>query len=90
VSLGLANRVVDDANLQTEALALARQLAAQPPQAIQSTKRALNLHVKRAIAGVLDYALTEEYISFDQPEHQAIVNGFVERSAKGKPVESRL
>ncbi|MDV7136540.1 enoyl-CoA hydratase [Williamsia sp. 1138] len=89
VSLGLANRLVDDADLQTEALALAKQLAAQPPQAIQSTKRALNLHIKRAIAGVLDYALTEEYVSFDQPEHQAIVNKFVERSNNAAPAASR-
>lgn len=85
VELGLANRVVDDADLQAEALALAQQLAAQPPQAIQSTKRALNLHIKRAIAGVLEYALTEEYVSFDMPEHQAIVNKFVERRDSKQP-----
>jgi enoyl-CoA hydratase len=80
VTLGLANRVVPDAELLTEALALADTLAAQPPQAVQSTKRALNMHVKRAIAGVLEYALSEEFISFDTPEHQALVREFVRRS----------
>jgi enoyl-CoA hydratase len=81
VAIGLANRVVADDELLDEALALADKLAAQPPQAIQSTKRALNMHMKRAVAGVLEYALSEEYASFDTPEHQALIKTFLERSA---------
>jgi enoyl-CoA hydratase len=80
VALGLANRVVPHDDLLPEALKLAQKLAAQPPQAVQSTKRALNMHMKRAIAGVLEYALSEEYASFDTPEHQALVRAFLERS----------
>jgi enoyl-CoA hydratase len=80
VALGLANRVVPDADLLDEAVAVAEKLAAQPPQAVQSTKRALNMHMKRAIAGVLEYALAEEFASFDTPEHQELVRGFLERS----------
>src|SRR5690606_6341383 len=80
VEIGLANRVVPDAELMTDALALADKLAAQPPQAVQSTKRALNMHMKRAIAGVLEYALQEEFASFDTPEHQDIVKAFLARS----------
>ncbi|WP_109526602.1 MULTISPECIES: enoyl-CoA hydratase/isomerase family protein [Nocardia] len=83
VALGLANRVVPDAELLDEAIALATKFAAQPPQAIQSTKRTLNLHVKRAIAGVLEYALAEEFQSFDTPEHQAIVDRFLSKSGAG-------
>lgn len=82
VELGLANRVVADSELLDEAIALATKLAAQPPQAVQSTKRALNMHIKRAIAGVLEYALSEEFHSFDTPEHRAVVNGFIERANK--------
>ncbi|KJE22519.1 enoyl-CoA hydratase/carnithine racemase [Frankia torreyi] len=90
VSLGLANRVVPDAELLDEALKVADKLAAQPPQAVQSTKRALNMHIKRAVAGVLEYALGEEFASFDTPEHQALVRSFLERSkaraaAAGRP-----
>jgi len=59
---------------------LTEPLSAAPPQAVQSTKRALNMHMKRAVAGVLEFALASEYQSFDTPEHRAIVNGFVERS----------
>jgi enoyl-CoA hydratase len=80
VALGLANRVVPDAELLDQALAVAGKLAAAPPQAVQSTKRALNMHLKRAIAGVLEYALAEEFASFDTPEHQDLVRGFLERS----------
>lgn len=80
VALGLANRVVPDAELLEQAVTLATKFAAQPPQAIQSTKRVLNLHVKRAITGILEYALAEEFQSFDTPEHQAIVDKFLSKS----------
>jgi enoyl-CoA hydratase len=80
VAIGLANRAVPDGEVLDAAIALAEKLAAAPPQAVQSTKRALNMHMKRAIAGVLEFALASEYQSFDTPEHQAIVRGFVERS----------
>lgn len=80
VELGLANRVVSDEDLLTEALELAQSIAASPPQAVQSTKKALNMHMKRAIAGVMEYALLEEFVSFDTPEHQEIVTKFLERS----------
>ncbi|WP_367278762.1 enoyl-CoA hydratase/isomerase family protein, partial [Pseudonocardia sp.] len=80
VALGLANRAVPDAELLDQAIALAEKLAAQPPHAVQSTKRALNMHIKRAVAGVLEYALAEEFSSFDTPEHRDLVNRFLERS----------
>jgi enoyl-CoA hydratase len=81
VAFGLANRVVPAAALMDEAMALAGRLAAQPPQAVQSTKRALNLHLKRAISGVLEYALAEEAASFDTPEHRAVVARMLSRPA---------
>ena len=80
VAYGLANRVVPAGSLMTEAMALAARLAGQPPQAVQSTKRALNMHLKRAISGVLEYALAEEYLSFDTPENRAVVARMLERS----------
>lgn len=80
VEIGLANRVVADAEVLDEAVALAEAIAKQPPHAVQTTKRALNIHMKRAISGVIEYALTEEYASFDTPEHRDIVNTFLLRS----------
>jgi enoyl-CoA hydratase len=81
VELGLANRVVPAADLMEEAVALAERLARQPQQALRSTKQALNLHLTRAISGVLEFALAEEFKSFDEPEHVALVQGFIDRAA---------
>lgn len=84
VALGLANRVVPDDRLVEDAMAMAQRLAALPPQAVQSTKRALNMHLARATAGVLEYALAAEYQSFDTEDHRRIVEGFLSRSS-GSP-----
>lgn len=76
VALGLANRVVPDADLMDEAMALAERLAAQPPQAIQDTKRALNLHLQAAIALVSPFALAAEFESFGTPELRQTIERF--------------
>lgn len=80
LALGLANKCVDPEQLMTEALALGERLAALPPQAVQTTKRALNIHLQRAAEGVLEYALAAEHDSFNTPEHRAIVDGFLARN----------
>lgn len=82
VRIGLANRVVPAGELMDEAMKLARRLAAQPAHALQSTKRALNMHLQRAVQGILEYAITEEYKSFDDAEHQALVDSFLAKSKK--------
>ena len=73
VQLGLANRVVPADDLMAEARALALRLAAQPQQALRDTKRALQMHLERAVAGVLDFAITAEAVSMASPEHAARV-----------------
>jgi enoyl-CoA hydratase len=79
VQLGLANRVVPDAELKTEALALAHRLAALPAQAVQDTKRTLNLHAQRAITGILEYGIAAETACFTTDEHRAAIDRFLER-----------
>ena len=79
VEMGFATRVVADDDLVDQALAFAQRLAQQPSQAIQSTKRAVNMHLTRAVAGVLEYALSEEFKSFDTPEHKAVVAKFLSK-----------
>jgi enoyl-CoA hydratase len=81
LALGLANRVVAHDEVLQTAVSLAERLASLPPQALRSTKRALNIHVRRAIEGVLDFALEAEYHSFDTPEHQAAVRRFLSRNS---------
>ena len=51
VELGLASRVIDPAELMPEAHRLAVRLAAQPAVAVRGTKRVLNMHLSRALAG---------------------------------------
>jgi len=76
VEIGLANRVVPDADLMTEALALAHKLAALPPQSLQETKRALNMHLQLACASVLPFALSAEAESFATPDIKATIEKF--------------
>jgi enoyl-CoA hydratase/carnithine racemase len=76
VELGLANRVVAPDQLLPEALALAHRIAAAPPQAVQETKRAVNLHLQRAAATVLPFALAAESESFSTPDLRDAVARF--------------
>lgn len=79
VEIGLANRVVPHDELHAEALSLAHRLAALPARAVQDTKRALNLHVERAISGILEYGISAETECFTTPEHRAAIDRFIER-----------
>lgn len=74
--LGLANRVVPDADVLDAAMKLAGRLAAMPAQAVRSTKIAMNMHISRAAGGVLEYALSEEFASFDSQEFKDSVSKF--------------
>ncbi|MCU1656475.1 MAG: echA8 29 [Pseudonocardiales bacterium] len=60
VQLGLANHVVEPDDLLTRAYALAERLANMPQRALRDTKRAVNLHLSRAVAGVIDFAFAAE------------------------------
>jgi enoyl-CoA hydratase/carnithine racemase len=81
VQLGLANRAVPAADLLTEAKALAHKLAAQPAQALQETKRSINLHLQQAALTVLPYALSAETESFSSPEVAATARSFKDKAA---------
>jgi enoyl-CoA hydratase len=76
--LGLANRVVAPSDLMTKAREIASRLAAQPPQALQETKRILNMHLTRASFGVIEAALNAESESFLMPEHHERRKKFLE------------
>jgi enoyl-CoA hydratase/carnithine racemase len=82
VDMGLANRVVPADSLMSEALLLAHKLAGQPAQALQETKRALNLHLQEAALRVLPYALSAETESFSSPEVAATARKFAEKARK--------
>jgi len=82
VEIGLANKVVPDADLLKEAVAMAQRLAKQPPQALQETKRAINMHLQAAIAMVAPFALSAEGESFATPEIKATIDSFTSKKKK--------
>ena len=65
LALGLINRVVPADQVLAEALTLAHRLAALPWQAVQETKRAVNLHLQQAALRVMPMATTAESESFN-------------------------
>jgi enoyl-CoA hydratase len=71
LAVGIANRVVADDQLMTEAIGLARRLAALPTQAVRQTKRVLNTAMREHLAVGLDIALASEARSFRIPENRA-------------------
>ena len=76
VELGLANYCVPDAELLDQARAMADKLAAQPRQAIQETKRALNLHLQAMILRAAPFALSAESESFATDDIKNTIDGF--------------
>lgn len=79
VQIGLASRVVEDLAILPEAIALAERLARQPRLAVQSTKLALNQHLRYAVGPLLEEALEAESRCFDEAEHQSRVAKLVAR-----------
>ncbi len=71
VELGLANHVAADP--VAEAVACAKRIMALPQQAVESTKRVLNIHLERAVLASLDYALSAEHQSFLTEDFRSIV-----------------
>ena len=78
--MGLANHVVENEELLTHAYELAERLAAQPRQALEETKRALNIHLSRSVTSVLDFALAAESASFSEPGFADRLKRIVARS----------
>jgi enoyl-CoA hydratase len=77
--IGLANHVCPDDELLPVALAAAHKIAALPPQAVEMTKRVLNLHLEHAVLATIDFALAAESESFDTPAFLANVERFLGR-----------
>jgi enoyl-CoA hydratase/carnithine racemase len=77
--IGLANHVCADDDVLREATAAAHKIAQLPRQAVEATKRVLNLHVERAVLATIDFAMAAETESFDTPELRANVDRFLGR-----------
>jgi enoyl-CoA hydratase/carnithine racemase len=77
--IGLANHVCPDEEVLDAALAAARKIAALPRQAVEATKRVLNLHLERAVLATIDFAMASETESFDTDDLSANVAKFLKR-----------
>lgn len=75
--IGLATRVVADNELWDEAVKVAGRIAALPPAAVQSTLRAVNMHLWRGASGVMDFALEAETRTLDTPEYRQLLDARV-------------
>jgi enoyl-CoA hydratase len=56
-----------------EAIACAKKILELPQQAVESTKRVLNIHLERAVLASLDYALSAEHQSFTTDDFRSII-----------------
>jgi enoyl-CoA hydratase len=75
--IGLVNHVCPDDEVFDAAMACAKKMVRLPKQAVEDTKRILNMHLERAVLATLDYALTAEHRSFDSPELRANIDRFL-------------
>jgi enoyl-CoA hydratase/carnithine racemase len=78
VEMGLANHVAADP--VAEASACAKRIAGLPRQAVESTKRLLNLHLERAVLATLDFATTAEDQSFQTEDFATTIAGLIAKS----------
>ncbi|MFQ5553985.1 MAG: enoyl-CoA hydratase-related protein [Acidimicrobiia bacterium] len=77
--IGLVNFVVEGDQLQEEALAFARRLAAGPPLAVQYTKQAVNAWVKQTAGVSFDVATALEIATFRSSDHSEALNALREK-----------
>jgi enoyl-CoA hydratase/carnithine racemase len=79
--IGLANHVCPDGEVLSAALATAHKIATLPRQAVEATKRVLNLHLERAVLATIDFAMASETQSFDTPELRESIDRFLGRAS---------
>jgi enoyl-CoA hydratase/carnithine racemase len=77
--IGLVNHVCPDGEVLKAAVATAHKIAQLPRQAVEMTKRVLNLHVERAVLATIDFAMAAESQSFDTADLQKNVARFLRR-----------
>lgn len=85
--IGLCDRLVDEADLETEVTALAATIAAQPPRAVQGAKRAIEASGRLPIAEGLVVEAQEQSVCLKSDDMREAISAFVEQRTpdyKGK------
>lgn len=80
VELGLASRTVAPEELLPQAHQLAARLAAQPTEALQGTKRVVNMYLSQVLAGPLQAGFAAEVATMKSDEHRQRLLAFAERA----------
>ncbi|MEO5735140.1 MAG: crotonase/enoyl-CoA hydratase family protein [Rubrivivax sp.] len=81
LEIGLVSRVVDEADLLPEALALARRIAANPPQVLRWTKQLLQQARHGTLDDALDAAGRLQGLAHHTADHAEAVAAFFEKRA---------
>lgn len=83
VELGLANRVVPSGTARQQAVELAHEIAALPPQAVRETKALLDMARQQLVGAALPQAIATESASFDEPAFRANLARMLDRDRDG-------
>jgi enoyl-CoA hydratase len=78
-AMGLVTDLCGSGEANSQAMALARRLAAQPPLAVQHTKAAVNLHLKAALVHSFEVSIQAEMMTFFSADHVEAVNAAQQR-----------
>ena len=62
---------------QAEAIACAKKMIELPQQAVEATKRLMNIQLEKSVMASLDYANLAEYVSFGTADFNNIVDGLI-------------
>ena len=79
--LGLANRIVDDARLESETMAFAKQLAAGPRVAWWHVKRNMKVAEEGSLSEALDSEAARMIRTGETEDHKEAARAFVEKRA---------
>jgi enoyl-CoA hydratase len=77
--MGLIWKAVPADTLNAEVMALADELAALPPYAVQATKASINRSLAAASGVVLDASLAYEHMSMHTADHQEALAAWSEK-----------
>jgi len=83
VELGLGSRTTTPEDLLPEARKLAERLAAQPAEALQGTKRILNMHLSQALSGAVQAGFAAEAVTMRSAEHRERLLAIQRRAGGG-------
>ena len=84
LEIGLVTRVIDDEQLEAEALTTAHQLAAYPPTGMKNIKRAFNAALESSLASTLSLEAEYDTACYRSKETRAVLRAFIESRESSK------